>query len=264
MRFARGLILLLAAGSAAGAALAVRKTVTAPPARIEKPAPPKVEILVMRRAISAGETVASSDVRWQGWPGDGVPSDAISRRRGAANPPFKDAIARYPLLQGEPIAEAKLVRPGKGSFAAALIAPGKRAIAVPVKEESAAGGLIQPNDRVDVLWTRQIGDRRSERPRTRTVLRGIKVLAIGTSVLAQNKNAAARTATLELTPEQARIVESAKASGEISLALIPVSDIAALGQTAPDTDWAAENGSGIRVMKFGRPSLARPEFWGNR
>ncbi len=262
MRFARGLILLLAAGSAAGAALAVRKTVTAPPARLEKPARPDVEILVMHRAIAAGETVALSDLRWQGWPGDSVPSDAISRRRGASIPPFKDAVARYPLIQGEPVAEAKLVRPGEGSFAAALIAPGKRAIAVPMKEESAAGGLIQPNDRVDVLWTRQMGDRRKERPRTRTVLRGIKVLAIGNSVLAQNNNAAARTATLELTPEQARIVESAKASGEISLALIPISDIAALGEIAPDVDWTAEDESGIKIMKFGRSSAGARENWG--
>ena len=39
----------------------------------------------------------------------------MMRRRGEAGPGFEPARARYPLLAGEPVAEAKLVRPADGS-----------------------------------------------------------------------------------------------------------------------------------------------------
>ena len=62
-----------------------------------------------------------------------------------------------------------------------------RAIAVPVREESAAGGLIQPNDRVDVLWTRRAPEGSADAgTATRTILRGAKVLAIGSSTEAKS------------------------------------------------------------------------------
>lgn len=256
MRWARGLVLLLAVGSAIGAALIVRGAMTGAQGRIEKPQSPRFELLVPRRAIGAGEAVQETDLRWQPWPAPALPAGSIHRRHGAAAKPFKPALARYPLIEGEPLAEAKLLRPGEGSVIAALILPGRRAVAIPVREDSAAGGLIQPSDRVDLLWTRQKADRLGSGPATRTILRGVKVLAIGNSVQARGKGAEGRTATLELTPKQARIVATARAIGEISLALIPAGDGAALAAHDIADDWDIEPGGGVQMMKFGRQSAA--------
>ncbi len=264
MRLARGLVLIIAAGSAIGAAALVRRTVEAPPPRVEQPAAPEVEILVVRRPVAAGEKVSEADLSWQRWTADVLPANAVSRRRGSKGERFLPALARYPLLEGEPMVEAKLIRPGEGSLAAALIAPGMRASAIPLKEESAAGGLIQPGDRVDVIWTRQRSEGRPQRLMAHTILTSVKVLAIGKSIHAGQKNADGRTATLELTPEQARSIESAKASGELSLALIPAGDVAALGGIGAGEPLSADTEPSVRIMKFGRQPAGVTDGGGSR
>lgn len=245
-------MLFIAGASAIGAAYMVRRTMDVAHPTVKKPSIPQIEILVVRRAISAGETVGLKDLRWQSWPGDAVPSHALTRRAGTSSHPFTNALARFPLIEGEPLAETKLVRPGEGGFAAALITPGMRAVAVPVKEESAAGGLIQPNDRVDILWTQRASDSRTARPVTRSILKGVKVLAIGSSLEGRQERGTSRTVTLELTPKQSRIVESAKAGGEISLALLPVTDLTALTDDQASDGWDLDVKTTIKIMKFGR------------
>ena len=252
MQWARSLVLLLAAGSAIGAGVMVRRSMTAPVATPELPQPGKAEILVAKHAIAAGEAVRPADLRWQVWPPSATHPAAYQRKPGVSAPAFKAAIARYPLTEGEPIVESKLVRPGEGSVMAALIAPGKRAVAVPVREESAAGGLIQPNDRVDLVWTPQRTDRTDVRITSRMLLRGVKILAIGQSLDGQSRSAKSRTATLELSPKQARTVASALASGEISLALISAADIGALADAQDTGEWNEGVVPGVKIMKFGR------------
>jgi pilus assembly protein CpaB len=259
MRWARALVLLLAVGSAAGAALAVRRAAPAAPQPLIAPQPlPQTEIRVLRRAIAAGELVEEKDLRWQPWPAEALPADAMMRRRGEAGPGFEPARSRYPILSGEPLAEAKLIRPADGSVIAALIATGMRAVAVPVREESAAGGLIQPNDRVDVLWTRRAAEGSADAgTATRTLLRGAKVLAIGRSTDPKARSNDSRTATLELTPEQAGTIASARASGEISLSLIPAADVASITQAEAGATLEDEPGPAVRIMRFGQRSGSR-------
>ncbi len=263
MRWARGLVLVFAIASAAGAAMIVRKAAKMPAGPPPGASATAVEVLVARRAIGAGELVEEKDLRWQAWPDAAIPEAAVARRAGAAAPKFQPAPARYPLLAGEPVSDSKLARPGDGSAMAALIAPGMRAIAVPIKDESAAGGLIQPHDRVDVLWTSQRADAGAGAPLTRTLLRGAKVLAAGKAPNAKSGGAAARTATLELTPEQARIVAGARTSGEISLALIPAAEIAALPQPSAAGEWD-EQDKPVKIMKFGRQPAVHSDNRGGR
>jgi pilus assembly protein CpaB len=265
MRWARALVLLLAAGSATGAAMIVRKAAPPQSPRQAEAPRPQIELTVLRRPIAAGELVEEKDLRWQPWPDDALPAGAIARRRGEARSAFEPARSRYPLLEGEPLAEAKLIRPGDGGVMAALIAPGMRAIAVPVREESAAGGLIQPNDRVDVLWTRRAGEGSSDAgTATRTLLRGARVLAIGHSTDGKSRNSDGRTATLELTPEQAGTIASARASGEISLALIPAADIASLSQPQTGAAWDDDPEQTTRIIKFGRQPSGQSGLRGAR
>jgi Flp pilus assembly protein CpaB len=84
------------------------------------------------------------------------------------------------------------------------------------------------------------------------LLRGVKILAIGQSLDGQSRSAKSRTATLELTPGQARIVAEALAGGEISLALISTADIAALADGDSTDEWSGEIAPAVKIMKFGR------------
>jgi len=90
---------------------------------------------------------------------------------------------------------------------------------VKVSVESASGGFIMPNDRVDVLLTRRIKNQTF----TNTVLENVRVLAIDQKYVADQNDSPAvrklRTATLEVTPEQARVLTRVQSIGELSLAL---------------------------------------------
>ncbi len=250
MRFARGFVLLLAFSSAAGAALLVQKAthITARPAA--SAGPDMVDILVAARPLAVGETVGREQVRWQSWPRLALPAGSIRRPQdgSTASLPFAAAPARSAMLEGEPVSEAKLIGPDEGSALAALVSPGMRAVSVPVREEMAAGGFIQPGDRVDVLVTRKASDAMREAARTEILLRGVKVLAIGKAL--QGRTAIfGRTATLELAPPQASLLTSAQSSGEIALALIGVADTAHADLTSAMPD---EPSGDVHMLKFGR------------
>ena len=258
MRWGRGLVLLLALAAAGGAAMIVRGVARVPVASAPKAEIAMAEVLVAAGAVAAGQMVEAKDLRWQPWPVAALPRDAVQRTGNAAPPAFKPAPARHPIAAGEPITDAKLARPGEGGVMASLIAPGKRAVAVAVRDESAAGGFIQPHDRVDVLWTRRVGEGGggAAKSAASTVLRGAKVLAIGKALGARDgASGEGRTATLELTPAETRIIAQAKAGGDISLALIPAADIGG----APVADEAAGLPQAVQIVKFGRRSSTRAE-----
>jgi Flp pilus assembly protein CpaB len=99
-----------------------------------------------------------------------------------------------------------------------------------------------------VLVTRKASESGREPARTETLLRGIKVLAIGKAL--QGKAAASgRTATLELAPLQASLLSTAQSGGEIALALIGVADAARADIGAAPGEVSGD----IRMLKFGRP-----------
>jgi pilus assembly protein CpaB len=264
MRWGRGLVLALAFASATGAALLVRNAVRRPASDSQpRPEIAMAQVLVASHGFAAGQTVEAKDLRWQPWPLASLPKGGTWRGAGEAAPTFTPAPARQPIAEGEPVTDAKLARPGQGGVMAAMIAPGKRAVAVAVRDESAAGGFIQPLDRVDVLWSQRAGDSGGNtKPAARTLLRGAKVLAIGKAIGGgrDTSSGEGRTATLELTPGEARIVADARAGGEISLALIPATDIAE-ASAALDDAGAQETRplQAVQILKFGRQTTKRQE-----
>ena len=63
------------------------------------------------------------------------------------------SVARQPLAKGVPIARSAIVQPGDHGFLAAVLTPGKRAIAMAVSDTSSVGGHVLPGDRVDIIMT---------------------------------------------------------------------------------------------------------------
>lgn len=139
-----------------------------------------------------------------------------------------DRSLLFPIGANEPITAAKLASAMGAEGLPATIEIGKRAISVPITDTSAVAGLIQPRAHVDVLFTRPgtMAD-----AITTTILEDVVVLAIGRNTEGTNSStpaaataqAAARpsaqSATLLVTPEEARKLELAKNQGKISLAL---------------------------------------------
>ena len=259
MKRARFIVLAIAFTAALGAAWIVKKMVGAPRQveTVEKTIG-ATDVLVAATNINLGDSVREDDLKWQEWPVDGVTPGLITREAQPDAPTkLSGAVARAPFITGEPIKEQKLIKISEGGVMAAILPAGMRAISTTITEESSAGGFILPNDRVDVILSHkmQVGSR--DQPVSEAVLRNVRVLAIGQEIETKDgdKVATGKTATLEVTPQQAEILALARSMGELSLSLRSLAD--ANPATAESTAKLGEKNSGsVRFLKYGVPSRA--------
>lgn len=242
---------------------------------------PMTRVLVAKRDLPIGTRLVAGDMGWQDWPAeslnpvyitDGAPP--VPKETGAkgavkeatsvagaavfgdpALQSFVDAVVREPFLAGEPIVARKTIKAGEGNFMAIVLAPGKRAMALPVSVDSAAGGFIMPGDRVDVLFSKnRDGDKGVM---TRTVLRNIRVLAIDQTAEAAPdvKALVGAVATLEVAAGDIEVMAGAqaeaKAGGNLSLALRSYADAAAPSGRG---GGGSSQASGVRVHRAGQVS----------
>lgn len=252
----RGRLLLLGVAVLAGGAAAWLALQSATPAPVESvpvpattaPAPqvvvePRIKVLAARADIAPGEKLTAERMEWVEWPESTVRPEYLTEARApAALEDVSGRVVRTALFAGDPIRLEKLTD-GAQSLLSALIGPGMRAVSVNVAGESAAGGFIVPNDRVDLVVTRAsaLG------PSSFTVLRNVRVIAInadtGTPAVkpgqpppevgpaAQPSSDAERPAvfasaiaTLELSDAQAELAMSAAQAGRLALVLRPAGD----------------------------------------
>lgn len=201
-------------------------------------------VLVATRSIEAGEFLGPKLLRWQSWPDDKVVDSYVTQKTAtpAVLQSMVGAVIRKPLAAGQPLLKEHVVRPGERGFLAAVLWPGMRAISVPVNEISGVAGLVFPGDRVDLILTRRIRVDKVYRHSSETLLKNVRILAIGQRT-SEVKNAivpgtkpanSSRTATLvktvtiELTPKDVEMIGVARTLGSLSLSLRSLSDEEAL------------------------------------
>lgn len=186
-------------------------------------AAPKTYVLVAAHDLGPGTLLASSDWRWQSWPDGAV--DESWLRQGRDDPAMlAGAVVQTGIAAGAPIGTSMVIKPGERGFLAAVLAPGMDAVSIPISPVSAAGGLILPGDRVDLILDHTVSDPSDPAAAPRlvgeTVLVNMRVVAIDQALSDDDKKVLdGRTVTLEVTPRQAETVEVAKQLGTLSLAL---------------------------------------------
>lgn len=264
MKAARLVILGVALAAAAGAAmLAGGHHETAPPPAAPPPPPlATVDILVAKNDLSRGQVIAEGDVDWQTWPAASANENFIKRTdRPDAAHQFVGAIVRESLVSGQPIREPAVVFAKGSGFMSAILPQGMRAVATDVSAETAAGGFILPDDHVDVLLTRhdraQTAGGGADKIVSETILRNVRVLAIDQAVdeKAGQKVVIGKTATLELTPDQAETLQMAKQQGSLSLALRSLID--SRSDTPEDEDDSSERKRPpLNTVRFGVSSVS--------
>ena len=259
MRRARVMVLAIAFTAAVGAAWVAKRIVSGPREveTVEKTVG-ATDVLVAATDINLGDSVRADDLKWQQWPVEGVTPGLITRNAQPNAPTsLSGAVARAPFIAGEPIKEQKLIKISEGGVMAAILPSGMRAISTPIREETAAGGFILPNDRVDVILSHKMRVGSKEEPVSEAVLRNVRVLAIGQEI--ENKDgekvATGKTATLELTPGQTEVLALAQSMGEISLSLRSLAD-AAPGQSEATAKIGDAYSNSVKFLKYGVPSRA--------
>jgi len=215
------------------------------------------EVLVAKSDIGLGQSVSASDVQWQIWPVAAAGPYFIQRNnKPKAIEEFSGSIARAPMVAGEPIREAKLIKANGSGFMAAILPSGMRAVSTEISPETGAGGFILPNDHVDVLLSRREREASGqENFVSETILSNIRVLAIDQNVEEKNgqRVVVGKTATLELNPRQAETLALSRQLGTLSLALRSIAD----GSKVEDK--SQPRGVGINTVRFGVTTTVTPK-----
>lgn len=233
----------------------------APPKQEIKPEALQVnttEVLVARTDIGLGQVANQSNFRWQSWPSEALSPAFVSRSNNGEKimMELSGSIVRSPITAGEPITAIKLIKAGQGGVLAAILPKGMRAISTRIKDETAAGRMILPNDRVDVILIRRLQSKdRGESFVSDTMFRNVRILAIGQQIETKDgkkTEASATTATLELTPRQSELLALGNSMGEISLTLRPLADLVADGANPiADNPLNKERGNSIKLLRYG-------------
>lgn len=117
---------------------------------------------------------------------------------------------------------------------APIVSKGMRAISLSISGAAGVSGMVQPNDRVDVLGTFSFPakDGKTDELVTLTMLQDVTVLAVGQTLSRQSlfrgqqRNAGYSTVTIEVTPREAEVLVFAQQiQGRLTLALRNPNDI---------------------------------------
>ena len=235
----------LGALTAAGTAAYVASNMTAPPPPVQVAAPvvPQIEteqVLVLARDMKIGDKLEEAALQWQEWPSRAVNASFVTK---SASPDalskFNGRVVTVALNTGQPLSMRSL-HDGKNAFLAGTLRSGMRAYSVSISPETGAGGFILPQDRVDVVLTREenpTDDQQRPSYVSETVLTNIKVLAID-QITDRHKSkervAIGKTATLEVDPRQAQHLAVSEKLGTIALMLRSVADAHQNGERYDD------------------------------
>ncbi len=256
MNTARIVVLAIAVGAGGLAAYLASGSDAKPPPTEPVVQLPTVDVLIAKTDIGLGQSVTAEDLQWQSWPASGTSSSFIKRtERPDAAKQIAGSIARSPFIAGEPIREPKLVKANGSGFMAAILPTGMRAISTEISPETAAGGFILPNDRVDVILSKR--EKNPDRAATsgdavssEIILSNVRVLAIDQAPKEKDgqNSVVGKTVTLELKPEQSETLARARQSGTLSLALRSIADV-----NAPEirNDDRPKRGESINVVRYG-------------
>jgi len=220
-------------------------------------------VVVAAKAIPTGALIQLQDLRFAPVPADQqtgtlfVRSPAITTNDQAkadqeAKAQVAGGVTRHHFGENDPITRGDIVKPGDAGFLAAVLQPGKRAIAIAVNAVTGTAGLIFPGDHVDLLLTMVFPGHESDpgdRSASEIIATDIRVIAIDQQLQAtapQQKDVRpASTVTLEVDPILAQQIDVAAKLGELSLAIRSV-------QADGDTDTKSDDDAKSPTPVWGR------------
>jgi Flp pilus assembly protein CpaB len=215
---------------------------------------PTVDVLVARESMPVGARLNADLLEWKGWPEDVLVEGLIRRdQRPEAVAELDGAVVRLPLFAGEPLRPEKIVD-SSARVMSSLLPAGKRAIATEISVATSAGGFILPNDRVDVIMVRR--NPGVEGFITDVILSNIRVLAIDQRIEENadgSRTAVGTTATLELDPDQAKIIAVAQQMADrLTLSLRSVADAQEADDGGAKYLLSGDDGAGhVKVIRNG-------------
>ncbi len=187
----------------------------------QKDAVNTIKVVVATRDLQIGTRLQPSMLETVSWP-TSAPIQSPLRSTEQAY----DRVINMPILRGEPILDTKLAALGQQGGLSSVLKEGKRAVTVKVNEIVGVAGFALPGNFVDVMAN--IPDK-DNNPVSKIVLERIQVLAVAQDVAStENKPRVVSAVTLEVTPQEAEIIDLARSVGALSLVLRSQVDVASV------------------------------------
>lgn len=137
----------------------------------------KVVVVVAKENIKELELLDDSKVKTIAVPKNFVQPGAFKSVKEIEN-----TMATVPILANEQITKPRVTYPGEKTGLSRQISDGKRAFALTISNDSAAGKLIRPGDRVDIIAPIDYTSGLKDQQKIMTVLQNVYVLSTGKSV----------------------------------------------------------------------------------
>jgi pilus assembly protein CpaB len=175
---------------------------------------PTRQLFIAAADISPGTALSAPAVKAVSWPQEVIPPNSAATIR-----EIEGRVVKVPIPQGNPILFSMLAPQGTAAGLSGILDDGKRALTVKVDEVAGVAGFIHPGDHVDVLMDLSLKGQSEHF--SKTILHDISVLSTGQiwEQKGENKPMVVTTVTLELTPEEAEMLNLASNEGKIRLAL---------------------------------------------
>jgi pilus assembly protein CpaB len=183
---------------------------------------PTRTVVVAASDLAYGTEITAGTVREIQWPQDSIPEGTFQTIAEVVS--AETRVALVPLSRNEVVLQSRVSAPGQRASLSAMLAPGMKAVAIRVDDVLGVAGLIQPGDRVDVLWIRSGSGSRGDESYSELLVRGVAVLAIDQRIDEGNEESSgkadvARAVTVEVDVIEAQRIALAADSGKLVLAL---------------------------------------------
>ncbi|MGH7024139.1 MAG: Flp pilus assembly protein CpaB [Caulobacteraceae bacterium] len=189
-------------------------------------------VVVAAVPIGRGTPIQPALLKVVNFPAGSTPADGFTSTAVFSGGKDTQRIAMSNIAANAPVLSNNLTPPGAKLDMATEIDPGMQAVTLRTNDVAGVGGFVLPNDRVDILLSRQVGENKKLAV-TQIIAQNIRVLGVDQQDdTAQNKPIVVKAITLEVTPEQAQSITLAQSVGEVSLALRHVEDSAPIGRLA--------------------------------
>jgi pilus assembly protein CpaB len=184
----------------------------------EAPAPvmETTAVAVAIKPLRYGQVLNASMIKFVQFPKDSAPKNIFSTKEELFGDKSENRVVLRALEVNEPILKSKITGFGERATISGQLQPGMRAFTIRIDTVSGVAGLLLPNDHVDIFLTRKGKGGLS----TNLIEQNIKIIAVDQfSGQDATRARVARTATVEVSPDQAARLALAQQVGAISLSL---------------------------------------------
>jgi len=219
MRVVAVLFLLFGVALAGGAIYYAQEHFTMLAQNEQADGPKVAKVLTAKVRLDYGDVIdkeaGNEKLIWRDWPADSIPYGAFTDGKDFLGADFAQTRTVIKTIEpGLPILRSMVSEFGEG--VGLRVAPGMRAVTIPINAVTGGGGHISPGDHVDIEWTR----RAEGTLKSAILLWNVKVIAVDLSSDPQRKGPRlATTVTVEVTPDDARRLRLALGAGTLSLFL---------------------------------------------